>query len=223
MTVTEEGRSARKRRSIVAAAATLFLRNGYQGTSMDEIAALAAVSKQTVYKNFADKERLFHEIIMGAAGTVEDFLRTVGDTLRDTEDLATDLRTLGRQYLQVVMRPQVLQLRRLLIGESARFPELARTYYQQVPERALTALAPELRRLHDRGLLEVADPDLAAKHFAFLILGTPLDKAMFVGDDTGYTTEDLDRMADEGVRAFLAAYRPAARAHPAATDHAPNA
>ena len=210
MTVTEEGRSARKRRSIMEAAATLFLRHGYQGTSMDEIAALAAVSKQTVYKNFADKERLFHDIIMGVAGTVEDFLRSVGDTLRDTEDLATDLRTLGRRYIQVVMRPQVLQMRRLLIGESARFPELARAYYEKAPERVLTALAPELRRLHDRGLLTVSDPDLAAKHFAFLILGTPLDKAMFVGDDTGFTTGELDRMADEGVRVFLAAYRPAA-------------
>lgn len=208
MIVTEEGRSARKRRSIMEAAATLFLRNGYQGTSMDEIAALAAVSKQTVYKNFADKERLFHDIIMGVAGTVEDFLRTVGDTLRDTEDLASDLRTLGREYIQVVMRPQVLQMRRLLIGESARFPALARTYYEKAPERVLTALAPELRRLNDRGLLTVADPDLAAKHFAFLILGTPLDKAMFVGDDTGYAAEDLDRMADEGVRVFLAAYSP---------------
>ena len=47
--------SARKRSAILEAATTLFLRNGYRGTSMDEIAALAAVSKQTVYKHFADK------------------------------------------------------------------------------------------------------------------------------------------------------------------------
>ncbi|TCO55078.1 TetR/AcrR family transcriptional regulator [Actinocrispum wychmicini] len=206
MTVVDEGRSARKRRSIMAAAAELFLRNGYQGTSMDEIAALAAVSKQTVYKNFADKERLFHDIIMGIAGTVEEFLQSVSDTLRDTQDLAGDLHVLGRQYIQVVMRPQVLQMRRLLIGESARFPELARTYYEKAPERVLTALAPELARLTERGLLNAPDPTLAARHFAFLILGTPLDKAMFVGDDIGFTATELDRMADAGVRVFLAAY-----------------
>src|SRR5690242_12330426 len=104
VTEVEEGRSARKRRLIMEAAATLFLRNGYQGTSMDEIAALAAVSKQTVYKHFVDKERLFHDIIMGVAGTVEQFLQSVSDTLRDTQDLAADLRALGRQYIQVVMR-----------------------------------------------------------------------------------------------------------------------
>ena len=204
----EEGRSVRKRRLIMEAAATLFLRNGYQGTSMDEIAALAAVSKQTVYKNFADKERLFQDIILGVAGTVEDFLRSVTETLRDTKNIGGDLYDLGRRYIQVVMRPQVLQMRRLLIGESARFPELARTYYEKAPERVLTALAPELARLHERGLLDVPDPDLAAKHFAFLIIGTPLDKAMFVGDDAGFSAEELNRLADEGVRVFLAAYRP---------------
>jgi TetR/AcrR family transcriptional repressor of mexJK operon len=206
--MTEEGRSARKRRLIMESAATLFLRNGYQGTSMDEIAALAAVSKQTVYKNFADKERLFHDIILSVASAVEDFLRSVTETLRDTKNVGGDLYALGRRYMHVVMRPQVLQMRRLLIGESARFPELARTYYEKAPERVLTALAPELAHLHDRGLLNIPDPELAAKHFAFLIIGTPLDKAMFVGDNSGFTAEELDRLADEGVRVFLAAYRP---------------
>jgi TetR/AcrR family transcriptional repressor of mexJK operon len=204
---TDEGRSARKRRMIMEAAATLFLRNGYLGTSMDEIAALAAVSKQTVYKNFADKETLFSDIVMGVAGTVETFLQSVTDLLRDTEDLAGALETLGRQYIKVVMRPQVLQLRRLLIGESARFPELTRAYYEKAPERVLTVLAPELERLTERGLLTARDPLLAAKHFAFLILGTPLDKAMFYGEDTGFTDADLERFADEGVRVFLRAYR----------------
>src|SRR5262249_49212382 len=57
-------RSGRKRRAIMDAATTLFLRQGYPGTSMDQIAARAGVSKQTVYKHFADKERLFVEIVV---------------------------------------------------------------------------------------------------------------------------------------------------------------
>ena len=188
------------------AAMTLFLRNGYQGTSMDEIAALAAVSKQTVYKNFADKEQLFSDIILGVATTAKTFVQSVTETLRDTQDLETDLHELSKQYIKAVMRPQVLQMRRLLIGESARFPELARTYYERAPERVLTALAPELQRLTDRDLLRVADPLLAAKHFAFLVLGPALDKAMFYGDDIGFTTAELEHLAADGVRVFLAAY-----------------
>ena len=53
----ETGRSARKRRAIMEAATALFLRDGYRRTSMDQVAADAAVSKQTVYKQFADKEQ----------------------------------------------------------------------------------------------------------------------------------------------------------------------
>jgi TetR/AcrR family transcriptional regulator, mexJK operon transcriptional repressor len=203
---TDEGRSARKRRLIMEAATTLFLRNGYQGTSMDDVAALAAVSKQTVYKNFTDKEGLFSEIILGVATTVDAFISLIADKLHDSEDLATDLPVLARQYLHSVMRPQVLQMRRLLVGEASRFPDLARTYYERAPERVLTALAPEFAHLAGRGLLRVDDPALAAKHFAFLILGVPLDKAMFFGDDPAFTGEELDHFADEGVRVFLAAY-----------------
>src|SRR3982075_2606071 len=73
--VTDTGdkrRSARKRRAIVQAATTVFLRNGYLGTSMDEIAALAAVSKQTVYKHFADKQSLFAEIVIGMVNEISD-------------------------------------------------------------------------------------------------------------------------------------------------------
>ena len=61
----ETGRSARKRQAIMEAATALFLRDGYRNTSMDQVAADAAVSKQTVYKQFADKEQLFRDIVLG--------------------------------------------------------------------------------------------------------------------------------------------------------------
>jgi TetR/AcrR family transcriptional repressor of mexJK operon len=201
-----EGRSARKRRAIMEAATTLFLRNGYQGTSMDEIAALAAVSKQTVYKNFADKERLFSDIILGMTDRADDFVQTVTLTLQDSDDLEKDLHQLARRYIASVIHPQVLQVRRLVVREAGRASELARSYYERAPERVLTALASSLRQLAERGLLRLDDPLLAANHFAWLILGTPLDRAMFCGDDDSFTAADLERFADAGVRVFLAAY-----------------
>src|SRR5450755_2546846 len=68
----EPRRSARKRLAILDAATTIFLRQGYLGTSMDEIAARAGVSKQTVYKHFADKERLFVEIVVANVDEISD-------------------------------------------------------------------------------------------------------------------------------------------------------
>jgi len=204
----EGGRSAVKRTAIVGAATTLFLRNGYQGTSVDDVAAMAAVSKQTVYKNFGDKQQLFSTIVLGVTATAQEFADHLMNAPED-DDVETELRTIARRYLGSVMRPQVLQLRRLVIGEAGRFPDLARAYYERAPQRVLGALAVKLRRLSERGLLRVDDPSAAADHFAFLILGKPLDKAMFYGEDAGFTEAALERIADEGARVFLAAYRTA--------------
>ena len=89
----------------------------------------AGVSKQTVYKQFADKERLFTEIVLGTIDQVgEPFFGGIG-TLDDSENLEPDLRGLARQLVGIVENPRLLQLRRLVVAEAGRFPELGRTYY----------------------------------------------------------------------------------------------
>jgi len=88
----EGTQSARKHKAIVDAATALFLSKGYQGTSVDEIAALAKVGKQTVYHHFADKQNLFSEIILGNIAIAEGFTSAAADILRDTRDLERDLR-----------------------------------------------------------------------------------------------------------------------------------
>jgi TetR/AcrR family transcriptional repressor of mexJK operon len=202
----EGTQSARKHKAIIEAATALFLRQGYQDTSVEEIAALAAVGKQTVYKHFADKQRLFSAIILGSIATAEGFTTTAVGILRDTDDLQRDLREVARRYLATVMQPSVLQLRRLIIAEADRFPELARTYYERVPEHTVTTLGSCFEALAERGLLQADDPRLAASHFAFLVVGHPLNQAMFCGHDGPVSISELDHLADAAVRVFLAAY-----------------
>ncbi len=202
----EPGRSATKRRAILEAATEAFLRNGYRGTSMDEIAAAASVSKQTVYKHFADKESLFSEIVRA---TVELASAPVSDEVRelqDSGDLEADLRDLARRQLEMVMQPRILRLRRLVISEAARFPELGRMFYEQGAERTVSVLAATFERLGARGLLSVSDPVVAASHFNWLVMSAPMNQAMLLGRDVTPAAKDLDRFADNGVRAFLAAY-----------------
>jgi TetR/AcrR family transcriptional regulator, mexJK operon transcriptional repressor len=201
-----EPRSSRKRRAILQAATTVFFRNGYVGTSMDEIAGLAAVSKQTVYKHFTDKESLFSELV---ATTVREASDPVHDdvlTLPDSGDIEVDLRDLARRQLAKVMQPQILHLRRLVIGEASRFPELGRTFYELGPGRTIAALATVFKQLGERGLLHVDDPSLAAEHFNWLIMSIPLNRAMFLGEDAVPTSAELEQYADAGVRVFLGAY-----------------
>lgn len=206
-----EGRSARKRQAIIDAATTLFLRNGYLGTSMDEVAAHAAVSKQTVYKNFADKEQLFTAIVLGVAGNSEQVIAGLAATLDEATvttlaDLEAVLTKLARRYLDAVVAPNVLALRRLVIAETDRFPDLARTYYRLAPARAVEVLGSALQSHADRGLLRAPDIRLAASTFAYLVLASAQDHALFHPSQPLKTAE-RNRLAAEAVRVFLAAYR----------------
>jgi TetR/AcrR family transcriptional regulator, mexJK operon transcriptional repressor len=203
----EERRSTLKRRAILEAATTLFLRHGYLGTSMDEIAALAAVSKQTVYKHFSDKERLFSEIVIKLVDEAGEPTYDEVLNLKDSGDIEADLRDLARRLLTRVIQPQLLQLRRVVIGETARFPELGRIFYQRGPGRTIAALAAAFERLAGRGVLQLDDPLLAAAHFNWLIMSIPLNQAMLLGREESPPRDELHRYADTGVRVFLAAYR----------------
>ncbi len=203
----DERRSTRKRRAIVEAATEAFLRSGYLGTSMDEIAAAAGVSKQTVYKHFADKERLFSEIVTSTVSEASDPVHDEVRHLQDSGDLDADLRDLARRQLALVLQPRILQLRRLVIAEAARFPDLGRAFYEQGPGRTIAALATAFERLAARGLLHLDDAGLAAAQFNWLVMSAPLNQAMLLGDYDAPDPSDLDRWADDGVRTFLAAYR----------------
>jgi TetR/AcrR family transcriptional repressor of mexJK operon len=192
--------------AILEAATALFLRSGYLGTSVDDIAALAHVSKQTVYTHFADKEQLFAELVRGNISRVDTFIESVTAGLGETTSVEEQLRAFARRHIRAVLQPEAVQLRRLVIGEAGRFPDLAREYYERVPQRVIAALATQLQRLTERGLLRVEDPLLGANHLAWLVLGASLDPAMFRVDRESSTLADLDHQADRAVAVFLAAY-----------------
>lgn len=209
------GRTAQKRRAILATATALFLRNGFRGTSMDEVASQAGVSKQTVYKQFTDKELLFREIVEGVTGNADAVVGVIDSafgpepaTARD--ELEARLRRVARVYLDGVLQPQVLSLRRLIIAEAEQFPDLAARYYEQAPSRGIEAVARHLEPYVDSGLLAADDLRLAAAHFAYLALAVAQDRALFMPADLPPPRE-RERLANAAARTFLAAYGAAGR------------
>lgn len=198
-------RSTRKRSAIMEAATTLFLQRGYLGTSVDQIAALAGVSKPTVYRFFADKEQLLTEIVFGSLDQRSAPFHAELAALAQSNDLTPDLRGLARDYIKVVTQPSGLALRRLVIGASHQLPELARAYYERAQQQTLGALASVFEHLATRGLLEMDDPMTAASHFAFLVLGRALDKSLF-SPSKPFTDAELEAQAETGVTAFLTVY-----------------
>jgi TetR/AcrR family transcriptional repressor of mexJK operon len=204
----EEGRTARKRRAILSAATEVFLQHGYLGASMDDVAARAAVSKQTVYKQFADKQHLFAEIILGTTLQVVDgFARAFTNTLDEATDVRQAFRDLARRFLDTLLQPDVLRLRRLVLAEADRFPDISAAWFDGAFHRSMELLGESMTRLADRGMLrELPDPALAAYQFAGLVMYKPMNQAMFAGTRAQPAADELEHIADRAAEVFLAAY-----------------
>jgi TetR/AcrR family transcriptional regulator, mexJK operon transcriptional repressor len=173
---------------------------------MDQVAAHAGVSKQTVYKHFADKRHLFSEIVTRTVDEAGEPTFNEVMHLQDSGNLEADLCDLARRLLARVMQPRLLQLRRVVIGEAGRFPELGRVFYERGPARTLAALSQVFDQLARRGLLKVDDPALAAEHFNWLVMSTPLNRAMLLGRDDPLSSTEIDRFSESGVHVFMARY-----------------
>ena len=203
----DDPRVVRSRAAVVDAARTLFLRKGYAGTTMEEIAALAGLTKRTVYNNYGDKDALFRQIVADVLAYAEAFARglheefTVGVT---AANLRATLDDLARRLALGIVRPEVIALRRLLIGEARAFPGLGAEYFDRAPGQVLDALASGFAQLRRRGLLRVRDARRAAAQFAYLVAGEPLDRAMLVG--TIPTKAAVIAAARDGVETFVARY-----------------
>ena len=206
----EPGRPVRRRQAIVQAATEVFLRHGYVGATTDEVAARASVSKQTVYKQFGDKEHLFAEVIMDTTvGVVEGLAAATKSTLEDARDVRTALRDLADSFLAGLLQPEVLRLRRLVIAEADRFPEVGQAWFDRGFHSALVTVGESLRTLAGRGLLrDLGDPVLAAYQFAGLVMYEPMNQAMFAGAGALPPADRLSQIAESAVDVFLARYGP---------------
>jgi TetR/AcrR family transcriptional regulator, mexJK operon transcriptional repressor len=193
------------RREIIEATKRLYLAKGYAGTSTDEVAALSAVSKQTIYRHFATKDDLIAAVITDTIASSEEHGAEEFDALAESDNLERDLQAFARQHIADVIQPEIMQLRRRIIGEVDRFPEQAMAWYVAGPKRGHQKLKECFERLRERGLLQMHDPELAAEQFNWLVLSIPMNAAMF----DAYAPFDTDKFnyyADDAVRVFLAAY-----------------
>ncbi|MEZ6154124.1 MAG: TetR/AcrR family transcriptional regulator [Pirellulaceae bacterium] len=209
----EDPRVKRSRLAAIEAARTLFLRNGYAGTTMEDIAKLAGLSKRTLYNIYADKETLFTQMIADALVYAEGFARGLAaefDVIT-AENMPDSLYHLGHRLALAILRPEVIALRRLLIGEARSFPEFAEQYFNAAPGRVLVALATGFEQLSDIGLLEATDALRAAEQFAYLVVGAPLDRAILIGKIP--SKKHIVACARHGVETFLVRYRTIPRAN----------
>jgi AcrR family transcriptional regulator len=202
-----ENRSDATKARILDAALEAFLSDGYAGTSTDQVAAGASASKQTVYKYFGDKPGLFRALAHDITGRVTDAFDEMSiDDFADGEDA---VRHIAHYLVGSVLNDRVLRIRRLVIAEAARFPEIGQAYYEGAFLRVLSSVAGVLRSAADRGWLRIdCDPKLAADHLAGLLLWLPVNRVMMTGRPDSVSPGEIDAIVEHAVRVFLAAYGP---------------
>ena len=209
-------RSTRKRQAILHVGRRLFLQKAYAGTSMDEVAAAADVSKVTIYKYFSDKQTLFAAVVTDAIDEAEASSLTLVTSWAPARTSSRTCETSPpprHARHPTPSRPDAADD----LAEAHRFPDLARIWHRSGPQRGHLLLARQIDMLVERGLLDAPDTLVAAQMLNYLILSVPLNEAMFTNRAKPFSRRYLNRYADE-VRVFSAAYRrrsgtTAARSH----------
>ncbi len=205
---TRERKAEAKRRAILNGAKSVFLRHGFEGSSMDGVAEAAGVSKMTVYRYFAGKEELF-------AGLIEDLCSRMfdDDPLAGMAELAPDeaLRRFAHGFAATVFDPETITLHRIVIAEAARFPELGRLFHERGPARNVAALAAYFEANADRLGRRIEDPIAAADAFLSVVRGYDHLRSLLgvaAAPDPKALTERIDRAVRRVVRPAPARPRP---------------
>lgn len=206
-------RVQRSRAKILAAAEGVFLQNGFLGANMDVVADKANVSKQTVYTHFKSKEALFIEVVKTMTGGAAQEIGENVDEVFDDRPVSDHLLNAAIDQLTIVLTPRLMQLRRMVIGEVERFPELGQSLYSHGPVKSINRIRLAIEHYTKIGQIVAYDPQAAATQFNWLIMGEPTNAAMLLGDEGIPHHEALHAHAREAVRIFLCAYgaKPAIR------------
>jgi TetR/AcrR family transcriptional regulator, mexJK operon transcriptional repressor len=189
---------AAKERRILDAAFQVFSQAGYAGASMDAIAEQAGVSKPTLYQYVGSKDALFAAMMDSARDAMVEPFGHAGD-------MVEQLHRFAWAYADTVMRPDLLGLARLVIGEAARFPHIGAAYQAAGPDRLLAAMILWLDRQRSAGRLAFEDAELAAQDLWALILSAPRTQALHRPDAVPGRAQ-VRRYLENGLRVFLRAY-----------------
>jgi AcrR family transcriptional regulator len=150
-----------KAEAILAGAMQEFTAQGFAAASMDRIAIAAGVSKPTLYSYFQDKEGLFTALIHQLLP--KEFLLSLQDPVLLQVPPPIFLRHLATNILNKFSPEQpLLTFIRLTLGESGRFPELAKSFVQTIQKPMIEQLT---NYLENQPSLDYADPEIAARMF----------------------------------------------------------
>lgn len=193
-------RKQQKKQRILDAALGEFSKNGFSGASMDAIAKRAKVSKPTLYQYLGAKADLLAAVLdQGKSELLAPFKNVAG------KPMVAVLWQFAWTYADFVLRPDMLSLARLIIGEAERLPDVAQSYQANGPLKALAGIMAYLEAQKDQGKLMFEDPELAAQSLWSLLLSPPREFHLHHAEAKP-DQNDVARYLINGLRVFLRAY-----------------
>ena len=192
-----------KRRQIIDGGRAMFLEQGFDGASMNDIARAAGVSKGTLYVYFQNKEQLFQAICSEECQSQAEDLFNFD---QDDTDVEATLTRIGIDFVTLICQPERASTARTIIAIAERMPEIGRAYYETGPARGITLLSEYLKKKVRQGILAIDDCEVVAAQLIEALLA-PLFKPVLFNFGKPPTQERIRYVVGIAVRAFLAAYR----------------
>src|SRR5580693_9405203 len=197
------GEDGAKRRQIVEGARSIFLAQGFDAASMNDIARAAGVSKGTLYVYFDNKEQLFEAIVEEECDAQAEGIFDLDPADRDVESALTRL---GVAYVKFLCRPEKASAVRTVIAIADRMPEIGRKFYEHGPAEGIRRLEVYLSAQTTAGVLAVGDCEVAAAQF-MECCHAMLFKPLVFNFGPAPKPEEIERVVGIAVSTFMAAYR----------------
>ena len=203
MNINAPLKKGRKYDQVIDGAREVFLREGFEGASVDQIARDAGVSKATLYSYFPDKQALFMAVLTSQCQMQSEQAMGIEILQRPVPEA---LYSIALSFLNFLMSDFSIQVFRVCVAESTRFPELGRAFYDSGPKQVLDQIAAYLSSEKVSQELMIDDPYMAADQFLQLCRADVLLRRI-LNVETNSSPEQMDRIAQESVATFLARYR----------------
>ena len=202
-TAPQATRKGRKYDDVLAGARDVFLAQGFEGASVDDIARAAGVSKATLYSYFPDKRLMFLEVAKAeCCRQVSGAESKIGPNIRLHDALTIAAATLVDFFTSEFY----LRMYRVVVAETERFPELGRQFYETGPLMGRNRMVEYLTEAEARGEIQIDDKALAADMFTELCRADVFTQMLF-GIKTKATQAEKDRIINAAVAMFLARFK----------------
>ncbi|MGV6803594.1 MAG: TetR/AcrR family transcriptional regulator [Ruegeria sp.] len=195
-------RTGRKFDQVLQGAREVFMADGFEGASVDDIARAAGVSKATLYSYFPDKRLLFMEVAQTECCRMAENVIAMIDETRPVREVLTITATQLTRFLVSEFAQQVF---RICVAEHDRFPELGKAFYEAGPQNGQRQMAEYLEKAVARGELVIDDVHFAAEQFSELCKVRLWTRSAF-GIQTSFSQAEIDEVATSAVDMFLARY-----------------